>query len=273
MHGLKKIQSSQHWDGKEYARISFPQYAIDSEFLAQNNFNLDEAILDIGCGDGRITREIAKKVPEGNVIGIDASNDMIQTAIKAENPSNVKFVLLNAQEINFSQQFNTVTIFFCMQWVPDKLQTFRRIFNSLKINGRFLMIVPLPHPYLPAIRYELCNSPKWKNYFKDYADPLVYVSDSNYKFFAENAGFNLGSYCVDSTPINFLNYQAYFDFMAQMTPHLNCLPTKVEKDNFLTELLNMLLKKCPPEIDGSFQLRLDLVKFVGIREQSTVVIT
>jgi trans-aconitate methyltransferase len=39
-----------------------------------------ENVLDIGCGDGRITAEIAAKIPEGRIWGIDNSIEMIKLA-------------------------------------------------------------------------------------------------------------------------------------------------------------------------------------------------
>jgi trans-aconitate 2-methyltransferase len=43
----------------------------------------NEHVLDIGCGDGRITAEIARRVPAGRVLGIDASPNMIAACIEA----------------------------------------------------------------------------------------------------------------------------------------------------------------------------------------------
>jgi ubiquinone/menaquinone biosynthesis C-methylase UbiE len=50
----------------------------------------DEHILDVGCGDGKVTAELARAVPKGSVTGIDASPEMIRFARKTFPPANIR---------------------------------------------------------------------------------------------------------------------------------------------------------------------------------------
>ena len=68
------------WDAVEYARISGLQAAMAEEVLALLDLKGSERVLDIGCGDGKITAEIAARIPRGSVLGVDASRDMISFA-------------------------------------------------------------------------------------------------------------------------------------------------------------------------------------------------
>ena len=52
------------------------------ELIARLNLRGDEHILDVGCGDGKVTAEIARAVPRGSVTGVDASPEMIEFAQK-----------------------------------------------------------------------------------------------------------------------------------------------------------------------------------------------
>ena len=52
------------------------------EVLALLDLNGSERILDVGCGEGKITAEIASRVPRGSVVGVDPSHDMIGFATK-----------------------------------------------------------------------------------------------------------------------------------------------------------------------------------------------
>ncbi len=261
----KKISPAQHWNGADYHRISSPQFNINKAFLNEYIFHGDETILDIGCGDGRTSREIAKKIPHGEILGIDASNSMIEIANKNNKYTHLRFQLMNVQQIDFSNQFDVGICFFCMQWVPDKKDTFRRIYQSLKQQGRFLMIVPLPHPYLPMIRQQLISSPRWKKYFGYYEDPLIYINDSNYEIYAQTAGFREFHSRIDDTPVIFKNYDIFFDFLNQMTPHLSCLPLPNEKADFMHELLEQYLKINPIASDGSCNLTFNLIKCCAIQ--------
>ena len=68
------------WDAAEYSRRSSLQEAMAQEVLALLDLNGPERILDVGCGDGKITAEIAIRVPPASVVGVDPSRDMISFA-------------------------------------------------------------------------------------------------------------------------------------------------------------------------------------------------
>jgi trans-aconitate 2-methyltransferase len=53
------------WDAQTYARVSALQQAMAAEVLALLEFEGSERVLDVGCGDGRITAEVAARVPRG----------------------------------------------------------------------------------------------------------------------------------------------------------------------------------------------------------------
>ena len=71
------------WDGKGYEQISDLQRHLAQRTLAELTFAGDERLLDVGCGDGFITRAIAARLPDGSVVGIDASPRMIEAATLA----------------------------------------------------------------------------------------------------------------------------------------------------------------------------------------------
>jgi trans-aconitate 2-methyltransferase len=61
------------WDPVEYERSSSAQYRWALELISQIDIAPDTHILDIGCGDGKITAHLAAAVPLGWVMGIDLS--------------------------------------------------------------------------------------------------------------------------------------------------------------------------------------------------------
>lgn len=250
----KNIKQSSHWNGCIYSKISSPQYAINSEFLSKHTFKGDEIVLDIGCGNGKTTQKIAEKISNGEIVGVDASSSMIECANKENHSVNCSFKLIDAQKISFKKEFDLCTCFFCMQWIPDKASTIQKIADSLKPNGMFLMIVPFPHVHLPSIRNELINTLRWEKYFENYQDPLSYINDTEYKKHIENAGLFLKNYEVKETPVLFKNYDSFFQFMSQMTPHLGQIPNDNKKDEFMHELIHKYLIYYPQKADGSYEL-------------------
>jgi ubiquinone/menaquinone biosynthesis C-methylase UbiE len=65
------------FDGGKYQKASTHQKEWGAKLISEFTFNGSEHILDLGCGDGAITAELATLVPNGYVVGIDASRGMI----------------------------------------------------------------------------------------------------------------------------------------------------------------------------------------------------
>ena len=98
----KTVSPTARWNAADYAANSLVQQTWARELIAQLKLRGDERILDVGCGDGKVTAEIARAVPRGAAAGIDASPQMIEFARKTFRPEkfpNLKFCVMDAREI------------------------------------------------------------------------------------------------------------------------------------------------------------------------------
>ena len=89
------------WNAADYAANSAAQQIWARELIAQLNLRSDEHVLDVGCGDGKVTAEIARAVPRGSVVGVDASPAMVQFAQKTFPRrwiSNLEFHVMDARQ-------------------------------------------------------------------------------------------------------------------------------------------------------------------------------
>jgi len=96
---------SAKWNPADYAANSVVQHTWARELIAKLNLHGDERILDVGCGDGKITAEIASAVPRGLAIGVDASRQMIEFAQRtfpAKKFPNLEFHVMDARKISFA---------------------------------------------------------------------------------------------------------------------------------------------------------------------------
>ena len=90
------------WNAAAYAANSAVQQSWARELITKLKLRGDEHILDVGCGDGKVTAELARAVPRGVVVGMDASGEMISFAQKtfpAKKNSNLKFQTGDARKI------------------------------------------------------------------------------------------------------------------------------------------------------------------------------
>jgi trans-aconitate methyltransferase len=96
-----------------------------------------EHILDVGCGTGQLTKQIADAVgPEGRVVGIDSSPAMIEAA-KASYPE-LDFRVMSVTEMPFSREFDAVFSNAVLHWVPRAELAVENIARSIKFDGRFV---------------------------------------------------------------------------------------------------------------------------------------
>ncbi len=93
-----------------------------------------ERILDLGCGTGQLTAEIAASGAE--TLGIDSSPEMIGQA--RQNYPKLKFQLADARSFEVSQHFDAVFSNAALHWIPDARPVVRAIYRALRPGGRMV---------------------------------------------------------------------------------------------------------------------------------------
>ena len=85
------------FDGEKYKKASRHQKEWGNSLIEGLELKGNESILDLGCGDGILTENLALLVPDGRVLGIDASAGMIETAEKCVR-DNLQFVRMDIKD-------------------------------------------------------------------------------------------------------------------------------------------------------------------------------
>src|SRR2546423_2074010 len=132
------------WDAAGYSRISSLQATMAQEVLALLDLNGSERVLDVGCGEGKITAEIASRVARGSVVGVDPSHDMIEFAEKHFTLSrssgglirNLRFEVADARHLSFKNEFDLAVSFNALHWIPEQDAALRSIYSALIPGGR-----------------------------------------------------------------------------------------------------------------------------------------
>ncbi|MBN2312899.1 MAG: methyltransferase domain-containing protein [Sedimentisphaerales bacterium] len=123
------------FDGEKYKRASDQQKAWGKGVICELELSGHERILDLGCGDGVLTAELAKHVPDGFVLGIDASENMIATARKDHAGANLRFERQDINTMGFGSEFDVVFSNATLHWIKDHKRLLRNVFESLKDRG------------------------------------------------------------------------------------------------------------------------------------------
>lgn len=93
-----------------------------------------ERILDLGCGTGHLTRQIADAGAE--VVGIDNALTMIEQARK--NYPGLHFEVADGRTFHFPEPFDAVFSNAALHWIKEPEQVIARIWEALKPGGRFV---------------------------------------------------------------------------------------------------------------------------------------
>lgn len=123
------------WDAKEYAKNSKGQEVWAKELIKKLYLDGTESILDVRCGDGKITNML-ENLTSGRVIGIDASKDMISLA-KSIYKKPV-FLQMNALKMNFTNEFDFLFSNAALHWIKDQKTLLEGVHKVLKKGGRIL---------------------------------------------------------------------------------------------------------------------------------------
>ena len=101
-----------------------------------------EAILDVGCGDGKITAEVAKAVPNGFVLGADSSTAFIDYA-RSHYPlsiyPNLQFEQMDARRLAYNRQFDIIFSNATLHWVDDHRAFLAGCRRLLKPGGKLIV--------------------------------------------------------------------------------------------------------------------------------------
>jgi SAM-dependent methyltransferase len=123
--------STSKWDAADYARVGSFVAELGRAALDLLQPNPGERVLDIGCGEGTLTRKIIEA--GATVLGIDNSPEMIAAA----RANGVDAVQLAAEDMQFFAEFDAAFSNAALHWVVQKEQAARAIFRALKPGGRF----------------------------------------------------------------------------------------------------------------------------------------
>jgi len=102
------------------------------------NINEDDKVLDIGCGNGALTFDLAKKAKE--ILGIDMNRENIEKATKIYSAPNIEYIIGDATKYNFSERFDVIVLSNILEHVKDRVEFLKKI---KKKAAKILIRVPM----------------------------------------------------------------------------------------------------------------------------------
>ncbi|WP_131782456.1 class I SAM-dependent methyltransferase [Legionella gresilensis] len=208
-----KRKQEDNWNGKIY---SDPKYSrlqhhfedkVFTDFVVKHEGerNKNKRILEIGCGNGHLTKRIKTELKSDSVIAIDNSDSMIKEAKKTyAKHANTFFKRqdITNPRLPLYQQYNAMISFFCFHWIVKQREALKNVNRALQAGGHGYIFFPgrahfpqtvtsTKRSYIDIAKDLLINDPKFKNIFTDFNIERIKLSGDNYPTFIKEAGLEL----------------------------------------------------------------------------------
>jgi trans-aconitate 2-methyltransferase len=249
------------WNPADYARSSDAQLKWAQELQANLNLSAYESILDVGCGDGKISANFARLVPDGRVVAIDSSPEMIEYAIDTYPSSqypNLSFACMAAQSLTFEQEFDLIFSNAALHWVDDHpafLTGARRAFRN---GGRLIISCGGAGNAIDVLQVfsELVVSNPWQQYFEGFANPYFFYDSSVYRKWLLAAGLTVNR--VELIPKDMI-HRSREEFTAWIRTAWLPFTSKVpvdEQAQFIEEFVDRYLALIPIDDQGCTHIKM-----------------
>lgn len=234
------------WDAATYDRVSDPQLAWGQELLERLELRGDEAVLDAGCGSGRLTKFLADRLPEGRLIAVDASPSMVEKARETLG-ERAEVFRADLTELELAERVDLVFSNAVFHWIPDNDLLFRRLHGALKPGGRLVAQCGGAGNVasLAAAIQQVSNRPPFGEHFEGWARPWNFRGTEETAESLRRVGF-AGVRCwLNAKPVHPDEPLEYVRASA-LGPHLTQLPEELH-ESFVAEVVAQLGK--PVTID------------------------
>lgn len=125
------------WDAETYDAISDPQFSWGMEVLERLELRGDEATIDAGCGSGRVTEELLKRLPDGSMLAVDASEAMVEKA-RERLGQGATYLVADLAELEVDEPVDLIFSTATFHWILDHEALFAHLHAALKPGGRLV---------------------------------------------------------------------------------------------------------------------------------------
>ena len=227
---------SRDWDAATYDRVSAPQQAWAAEQLDRLALTGDEVVVDAGCGSGKITAEIVRRVPRGRVYAVDVAPSMVAHAREALGAS-ATALCQDLTELDLPEPVDVVFSNATFHWIADHDALFRALHANMKPGARLLAQCG-GRGNIDAFRTaadEVAAEPEFHEYFVGWTRPWNYATAQDTEQRLQRAGFEHVSCWLQDKPTP-LSEPRSFVITVCLVRHLDPLPAPL-RERFVDRVL------------------------------------
>jgi len=244
------------FDGKKYKKASTHQKEWGNKLIAELELQGNEKILDLGCGDGVLTLELSQRVPNGFVIGIDASKGMIEVAQKNKR-DNLKFLLMDINILDLTEKFDLIFSNATLHWVKDHHKLWQNISHLLNDRGivRFNFATDGNCSNFFKVVKEVIKLSEYKAFFNEFEWPWFMPNIEEYQDILSNFNFSRVEVWEENADRYFPNRDALVGWIDQpsLVPFLKYIDDDNIKQKFRNRVIIRMLEETLQEDGRCFE--------------------
>jgi trans-aconitate 2-methyltransferase len=184
------------WDAAEYEAVSAPQTGWGATFLGtfMERYGLrgDEAVVDAGCGTGRVTELLLRHLPRGTVLAVDASEAMVEAARRRfAGDGRVRVERQDLRELEVGRPVDVIFSTATLHWILDHERLFERLASVLKPGGRLVAQCGGRGNIAQTLEVteRVMGEDRFKSYFVGWEETWNFADPETTKVRLEAAGF------------------------------------------------------------------------------------
>jgi trans-aconitate methyltransferase len=252
------ITAANKWNANDYADNSSAQEIWAKELIEKLALQGKEHLLDIGCGDGKITHTLSRELTGGRVVGIDQSPNMIELASKKFNENNLSFLVMDATRVSLSEKFDIVFSNAALHWIKDHKKILIHIKKHLNPNAKILFQMG---GYgnaagIMEIVTQAAESPKWADYFETFINPYHFYKIRDYEDWLFQTGYKAKRVQLIAKDMVHENSDKLKGWLrTTWFPYTDQLPDN-EKETFLTHVVEQYIQNNPIDSAGKTHVKM-----------------
>ena len=249
------------WDPADYAVSSSSQARWGRELIGRKAWSGNEKVVDIGCGNGRLTADLADLVPQGKVVGIDSSREMVDYAREThpmERHPNLEFLEMDARNMSLPSRFDVVFSNAALHWVSDHPAFLHGAARALRPGGNLLVSCGgrgNAETVFTALRAEM-RSPAWRRYFRNLEKPYFFHGEEEYERWLPEVGFTPSRIALSPKEAEHESVDSFSSwFRTTWMPYTHRVPED-QRDEFIAAVVKRYLIRRPADPEGRVHVRM-----------------
>ena len=133
------------WNPDQYHKFQAQRAAPFYDLLALVEVRPNLKVIDLGCGSGELTRQLADKLPDSQVTGMDSSPQMLEKTASFARPG---LIFQQGDQSTLTGEWDLIFSNAALQWSENHTELIPYLFDKLKPGGQIAVQIPSNHNHI-----------------------------------------------------------------------------------------------------------------------------